>query len=359
MTIARSPREQLDGLLSHRVLVMDGDTEFALHGSGLSEAEYRGDRFGTHRQDLRTLNDVLNLTQPERVAAAHRSFLEAGADIIRTVTFNANAIALPEYGLAGHDYELNRVAARLARGEADAVSRGTPERPRFVAGTVGPTNRLLSMPVHTEDPGSRDVTFDQLVAAYTPQVTGLIDGGVDILSAWQVYDTLNLKALLFAVDRLCERKGIRLPGMVSAAVFDSGRMLSGQTLEAFWISISGFDLLSVGLGHGGDLAASRSLGERLSRVAHVYISLCPDAAENFPYRYGQPVCPPGHVAAGLRGLATDGFANIIGGSWYATPDHTRAAVEAVRGVVPRRRPARSRSTCLSGLEPLVFGQAGR
>ncbi|RMG40943.1 MAG: methionine synthase, partial [Planctomycetota bacterium] len=313
-----------------------------------------GERFADHPHELKGCNDLLVLTRPDVIRDIHRRFLDAGADILETNTFNATSISLSDYGLQDHVYELNVAAARLARELADEYTAANPDKPRYVAGSIAPTNRTASMSPDVNDPGYRAITFDQLVEAYTEQIRGLVDGGVDILMPETVFDTLNLKACLYAIDRFFEERGVRLPVMISVTITDSsGRTLSGQTLEAFWISISHFPMLSVGVNCALGPREMRPFVEELSRIAPVYVSCHPNAG--LPNEFGGYDESPEDVAAALREFAENGWVNIVGGCCGTTPDHIRAIAEAVRDVPPRVRPEIPRRTRFSGLEPFEIG----
>ena len=241
MSAHMSTREMLEELLTERILFLDGAMGTMIQAQKLTEADFRGSRFRNHPKDLNGCNDLLVLTQPRVIEAIHRQYLEAGSDIIETNTFNATALGVVEYGLQEHVFEINKAAAEIARRAAEAMSRRTPDEPRFVAGSIGPTNKTLSLGVHVEDPARRDVTFDDMVAIYEEQIAGLVAGGVDLLLAETSFDTLVMKACLFAIDKFFAERGLRLPVMVSGTIFEGGRGLSAQSVEAFWVSVSHFD----------------------------------------------------------------------------------------------------------------------
>ena len=344
----------LRALLKNRILVLDGAMGTSIQGYGLSEADYRGERFEGHPSDLRGNNDLLSLTRPHVVREIHEAFLEAGADIIETNTFSATSIAQADYGLENEAYALNVASARIARQAADAFTKANPARPRFVAGAIGPTNRTLSISPDVADPGYRAVTFDELARAYTEQARGLIDGGADILLIETVFDTLNCKAALFALHELFGRTGKGLPVMISGTVVDlSGRTLSGQTPEAFWISVAHApNLLSVGLNCALGSAQMRPYIEELSSVASVPISLYPNAG--LPNEFGGYDESPEYMAAQFEEYARSGFVNIVGGCCGTTPEHIRLLAEIAAGHMPRSVPEVEPTLRLSGLEPLVF-----
>jgi 5-methyltetrahydrofolate--homocysteine methyltransferase len=319
----------------------------------LDEAAYRGAQFASHPHDLRGNHDLLNLTQPHVVKTIHEQYLSAGADIIETNTFNANAVSLADYGLQSSAYDINLASARIARlavGEAEAVD---PSRPRFVAGSIGPTNKTASISPDVHNPGYRSVSFDQLVAAYEVQVQGLVDGGVDVLLVETAFDTLNAKAALFAIDRFCEQRGRRVAVMVSMTIADaSGRTLSGQTPEAFWISVSHAPLLSIGINCALGPAQLRTHIEDLSGLVPVYVSCHPNAG--LPNTLGGYDQTPEEMSRILGEFAANGWLNIVGGCCGTTPDHIRAIAQAVRRFRPRIPAVPEPHTRLSGLEPLTI-----
>ena len=325
-----------------------------IQGHALAREHYHGDRFHDHHCEQTGNNDLLTLTQPQVVAGIHDAYLAAGADIVETNTFNATRIAMADYGMESHVRELNFAAARMARELADAHSRRTPGRPRFVAGVVGPTNRTASISPDVADPGARNVSFDELVAAYTESVDALMDGGADLLLVETVFDTLNCKAALFAIDELFERKGTRLPIWVSGTITDqSGRTLSGQTTEAFWNSIRHARPFAVGLNCALGAKDLRAYVGELSRLADTFVSIHPNAG--LPNAFGEYDEMPGYTASVLREFAEAGFLNIAGGCCGTTPEHIRAIGEALRDVPPRRPPVVEPRLRLSGLEPLDIG----
>ncbi len=349
---ARTPTASLlEDLLSRRILVLDGAMGTMIQAHQLGEQDFRGARFRSHPRDLRGCNDLLVLTQPRLVEDIHRQYLEAGADVIETNTFNANAYGLAEYGLGEHVREINRAAAEVARRAADAMTRRTPDRPRFVAGSIGPTNKVLSMGVHVDDPAHRDVTFDQMVDAFTEQVAGLVAGGVDLLLPETSFDTLVMKAALFAIDRFFAHNNVRLPVMVSGTIFEGGRTLSGQSVEAFWISVSHFDMLSVGLNCALGVDQMRPYIEELARVARPFVSCYPNAG--MPDGFGGFKGDRDHTARTLGEFARNGWLNLVGGCCGTTPEWIHAIARAVEGVPPRRRPELPAWARYSGTEPLV------
>jgi 5-methyltetrahydrofolate--homocysteine methyltransferase len=343
----------LTDLLSRRIVIIDGAMGTMIHREGLAEGDYRGERFRDHPADLKNLTDLLCLTQPQVIEKIHRQYLEAGADIIETNSFGATRIALADYKLEPYAYEINVAAARAARRAADAVMNGQPGRRCFVAGALGPTTRSASMSRDMNDPGARLVTFDELESAYYEQVRGLVDGGADILLAETAFDTLNLKAALFAIERYFEEHGRRLPVMASGTIVDlSGRTMTGQTVEAFWTSISHANLLSVGLNCSLGAKEMRPYMEELAHLAPVYVSCYPNAG--LPDGFGNFPETPEITSRLLREFAEAGFLNIVGGCCGTTPAHIRAIAEAVRDLPPRAPNRPEPLTRLSGLEALTI-----
>ncbi len=328
----------LTRLMSERILVMDGAMGTQIQQRKLSESQFRG-CFHDHGHDLKGDNDLLVLTQPELVRAIHDEYLAAGADIIETNTFSATAIAQADYGMEGHVREMNRAAARIAREAADAWTARTPDKPRFVAGAMGPTNRTASISPDVNDPGARNVTYDELVATYREAVEGLAEGGADMILVETIFDTLNAKAALFAIESYFEAAGQRLPLVVSGTITDaSGRTLSGQTPEAFWNAIRHVKPLAVGLNCALGAALMRPYIEEIARVADTFVSCYPNAGLPNPMSdTGYDETPP-QTAGLLLDFAKSGFVNIVGGCCGTTPDHIRAIADAVAKVPPRRVP---------------------
>jgi 5-methyltetrahydrofolate--homocysteine methyltransferase len=346
---------RLDRLLAERILILDGAMGTMIQRHKLDEAGFRGERFASHPHDLRGNSDVLVLTQPAIIKEIHRQYLQAGADIIETNSFNGNAVSQADYGLESHVYEINVAAARLARAAADEFTTRDPKRPRFVAGSMGPTNRTLSISPDVNNPAFRALTFDELKEAYAEQVRGLVDGGVDILLVETIFDTLNAKAALVAIAEERERAGWKLPVMISVTVTDrSGRTLSGQTIDAFYISITHAKPWAVGVNCALGARDMRPYLAELARMAGAtWVSAYPNAG--LPNAFGEYDEKPEETASLLRDFAESGFANILGGCCGTTPDHIAALVEAVKDVKPRV-PAGSEdpaSMRLSGLEPLI------
>ncbi|MEJ2635315.1 MAG: methionine synthase, partial [Calditrichia bacterium] len=338
--------------LKERILIMDGAMGTMIQRYRLTEQDFRGERFADHPVDVRGNNDLLSLTRPAVIDEIHRAYLEAGADLIETNTFNANGVSQTDYHMQELVYEMNLESARIARRAADEVTAKNPVKPRFVVGSIGPTNRTASLSPDVNRPGYRAVTFDDLVDAYSPQIRGLIDGGADLLMVETVFDTLNCKAALFAIDRICGEIGRKIPVMVSGTIVDaSGRTLSGQTLEAFWISVSHADLLSVGLNCAMGAAQMRPFMEELSRMAPVYTTVYPNAGlPNEFCEYDETA----EITAGfLAEYADSGFINIAGGCCGTTPPHIRKIAETLAGKKPRRIPEVEAYARFSGLEPLT------
>ena len=337
-----------------RLLFIDGAMGTMIQRHQLTEADYRGERFKDHPHDLRGNNDLLVLTRPDVIQGIHEQYLEAGADIIETDTFNSTAIAQADYGLDSLAYELNVAGARVARAAVDAWNARTPDHPRYVAGAIGPLNRTLSLSPDVNDPAFRAVTFDQCRDAYETQVEGLLDGGADLLLIETIFDTLNAKAAIFAVRRVFERRGVEIPVMISVTITDrSGRTLSGQTVEAFWISIAHARPFSVGLNCALGAEDMRPYLKDLSTIADCFVSCYPNAG--LPNAFGGYDETPHQMAGVLAGFAREGLLNIVGGCCGTTPDHIRAMVEACEGVAPRAVPTDlPRYSRFSGLEPLVI-----
>jgi len=334
--------------LQHRILVLDGAMGTMIQRHRLEEAHYRGERFRDWHRDVQGNNDLLVLTQPEIIRGIHRQYLEAGADIIETNTFNSTTIALHDYGMEALAYELNHAAAQLARAAADALA--TAERPRFVAGAIGPTNRTASISPDVNDPGFRNVSYAELVTAYLEQARGLLDGGADLLLIETIFDTLNAKAAIFACETLFAERGQRWPVILSGTITDaSGRTLSGQVTEAFWNAIRHAQPLAVGLNCALGGKDMRPYIAELARLADCFVSCYPNAG--LPNAFGEYDEKPEDTAAIVGEFARSGLVNIVGGCCGTTPDHIRAIARAVAGLVPRA-PATPKPACrLSGLEP--------
>ncbi|MCC7257003.1 MAG: homocysteine S-methyltransferase family protein, partial [Gammaproteobacteria bacterium] len=319
----------------------------------LTEADYRGTRFADSARDLKGNHDLLTLTRPDVIGAVHRAFLEAGADIVETNTFNSNAPSQGDYGLQALVGELNLAAARIARAVADEVGARTG-RPRFVAGVLGPTNRTASLSPDVDDPGFRNIGFDDLVATYREAAAGLIDGGADFILVETVFDTLNARAALYAVQALADDLGEPVPVMLSGTITDaSGRTLSGQTTEAFWNSVRHARPFMIGLNCALGAGELRPYVAELARVADARVSVHPNAG--LPNEFGQYDDTPGHMARILGEFASAGLLNMVGGCCGTTPAHITAICEAVAGVRPRAVPAIEPRLRLAGLEPFDIG----
>ena len=350
--------DTLERLLATRILVLDGAMGTMVQRRKLTEADFRGTRFGLHSHDLKGNNDVLVLTRPDLIAEIHAEYLDAGADIIETNTFSAQAVSQADYGLEAVSYELNLVAAQLARRVTDEWTAKTPDQPRFVAGSIGPTTKTLSISPDVNNPAFRAITFDEMKNAFKDQVRGLIDGGSHLLLVETQIDTLNAKAALVAVEEAFAETGKRLPLMVSATLTDlSGRTLSGQTLDAFYVSIAHCKPFSVGLNCALGARQMRPYLAELARTVPGHVSCYPNAG--LPNAFGQYDETPEETAALVKDFADSGFVNIIGGCCGTTPDHIRAIARAVAGVRPRVSGTGGpgsgiRLTTLSGLEPLVI-----
>jgi 5-methyltetrahydrofolate--homocysteine methyltransferase len=329
-------------LLTERILILDGAMGTMIQSRKLAEADYRGPQacgLHAHACDLKGDNDLLSITQPDVVRAIHDAFLAAGADIIETNTFNATRVAQADYRLEGRVREINLTAAKIARERADAWTRKTPDKPRFVAGALGPTNRTATISPDVNDPGFRNVSFDDLVMAYGEAASGLVEGDVDLLLVETVFDTLNAKAALFAIDALFETLGRRLPLIVSGTITDaSGRTLSGQTTEAFWNSVRHARPLAVGLNCALGAALMRPYIEEMARVADTFVSCYPNAGLPNPMSETGYDEAPETTARLLGDFARSGFVNIVGGCCGTTPEHIREIAAAVRDVPPRRLP---------------------
>ena len=338
--------EDFEQLLSERILVLDGAMGTMIQRYSPSEADYRGERFAKHPIDLKNAGDVLVLTQPKMISEIHHQYLAAGADIIETDSFNANIISMEEFGLAEFTHEINVAAARLARAACEEFTRSNPKKPRFVAGSIGPTKVLLSF--NADKPGYRPVTFDQMVTSYAVQIRGLIEGGVDLLLPETSFDTLNMKACLFAIEDVFAELGVRLPVMVSGTIFNGGRTLTGQSVEAFWTSVSHAPMVTIGLNCALGPSQMRQYVETLANLAPKYISCYPNAG--MPDGFGGFDSNPGEVAANLREFAQNGWVNIVGGCCGTNPDFIKAIAQAVDGVAPRQIPSITPISSYSGKE---------
>ena len=348
--------DELRALLDRRILVLDGAMGTMIQSHRLPEAAYRGERFRDWPSELRGNNDLLVLTQPELVGSIHRQYLAAGADIIETNTFNSNAPSMSDYGMESLVYELNLAAAQLARAAADEQTARTPGKPRFVAGVLGPTTKTASISPDVNDPGLRNITFDELVEAYAESLRGLCDGGVDLILVETIFDTLNAKAAIFAIGRHFDQVGARLPVIISGTITDqSGRTLTGQTTEAFWNSIRHAEPLAVGLNCALGAKLMRPYIEELAAVADTYISCYPNAGLPNPLAETGYDESPEYTASLLEEFGRAGFLNIVGGCCGTTPAHIKAIAGAVAALPPRRVPVVERKLRLAGLEPCNIG----
>ncbi len=342
---------EIERILERRVMVMDGSWGVMLQSLDLSESDFRGERFAEHGRDLRGCMDALVLSQPDLVRRIQREYLEAGADILTTNTFTATRFGLSEFGLESHVYEINAEAARLARAVADEYSERDPQKPRFAAGSIGPTNRTLSISPDVNDPAYRDVTFEEMAKAYSEAARGLLDGGAHVLLVETVFDTLNAKSALYAIESVFEETGRRVPVMVSFTAIDmSGRNLSGQTAEAFYASVTHVPLLSVGLNCSLGSEQMRPFLAGLADVSSHFVSCYPNAG--LPNEFGGYDESAQSMAANLREYAESGLVNIVGSCCGSRPEHTRAIAEAVAGLPPRQRPDARTNTLLSGIDAL-------
>jgi 5-methyltetrahydrofolate--homocysteine methyltransferase len=345
---------RLRELLAERILIKDGAMGTAIQREGLEEADYRGERFSDHPSDLKGNNDLLVLTKPELIVALHERFLEAGADILGTTTFNATTVSQADYDTQAYAREINVEAAKLARRAVEAWNSRTPDKPRFVAGAIGPTSKTLSLSPDVNDPAFRSIQWDELAGAYREQVEGLLEGGVDLLVVETIFDTLNAKAALVAIEDVFEERGERVPLIVSVAITDdSGRTLSGQTVDAFYHSIRHAAPLAVGLNCSLGAEKMRPYVEELSGIAGTHVSCYPNAG--LPNAMGEYDELPATTGELLREFGANGWLNIVGGCCGTTPEHIRAIAEAVAALPPRPVPEESRPlTRLTGLETLTL-----
>ncbi len=354
LTVPMSKTELLKQQLSQRILFLDGAMGTMIQSYKLEEKDYRGERFARWDTDLKGNNDLLSLTQPDIIKAIHSAYFEVGSDIVETNTFNSTRIAMADYKMEALAYEINVAAARVAKEAADEYTQKTPDKPRFVAGVLGPTNRTASMSPDVNDPGFRNVFFDDLVAAYTEATHGLIDGGVDIILIETVFDTLNAKAAIFAVENVFEQIGYKLPVMISGTITDaSGRTLSGQTVAAFWNSLKHVEPISFGFNCALGATELRQYIDELSNIADTHISAHPNAG--LPNEFGEYDETPEAMAKELADWAKCGYLNIIGGCCGTSPAHIKAIVEAVQNHPPRIVPEIPKQCRLSGLEPMSIG----
>ena len=335
--------------LQQRILILDGAMGTMIQTHKLDEAAYRGERFAHHNCDVKGNNDLLSLTQPEIILDIHRAYLEAGADIIETNTFNATSIAMADYAMEHLTPEINRESARLARIAANEFTAQTPDKPRFVAGVLGPTNRTASISPDVNNPGFRNVTFDELVNAYREAAIALIEGGVDIILIETIFDTLNAKAAVYSINALFEELGYQLPVMISGTITDaSGRTLSGQTTEAFWNAVRHAEPLSIGLNCALGASELRPYLEELSTLADTFVSAHPNAG--LPNAFGEYDQSAEEMAEIVSEFARSGLVNIIGGCCGTTPEHIRVIADRVATITTRALPDIPRACRLSGLE---------
>jgi len=341
--------------LKQRILILDGAMGTMIQRYKLTEADYRGERFKDSARDLKGNNDLLVITKPEVISTIHREYLEAGADIIETNTFGANATTLKAYGMAALNYELNVAGARVARAACDAYS--TPDRPRFVAGVLGPTDKTATISPDVNDPAARNISFDQLVEDYSDATRGLMDGGSDLILIETIFDTLNAKAAIFAVQAVFEERGTSLPIMISGTITDaSGRTLTGQVTEAFYNSLAHAKPISIGLNCALGAEELRQYVEELSRVANCYVSAHPNAGLPNPLAETGYDDTPENMSGHIKGWAESGFLNIIGGCCGTSPAFIKAIAETVRDTAPRKLPELEQRCRLSGLEPFNIGE---
>jgi 5-methyltetrahydrofolate--homocysteine methyltransferase len=351
---------RLEPLVARRILVLDGAMGTMIQRHRLQEADYRGiggpagDRFAEWPVDLKGNNDLLVITRPDVIAGIHREYLDAGADILETNTFNSTAIAMADYRMSHLAYELNVAGARLARSVADEFEAADPDRPRFVAGVLGPLNRTASISPDVNDPSFRGIVFDELVSAYSEAANGLLDGGADLLLVETIFDTLNAKGALFAIEAVFAERGERVPVMISGTITDqSGRTLTGQTAEAFWYSMMHARPFSIGFNCALGAKDLRRHVQDVARLAPCWVSAHPNAG--LPNEFGGYDESPDAMASVLREFAESGLVNIVGGCCGTTPDHIRAIADALRDVPPRAKPEIEPRLRLSGLEPVVIG----
>ncbi|CAN5892218.1 hypothetical protein BH11BAC4_BH11BAC4_05510 [soil metagenome] len=325
-------------ILKERILIIDGAMGTMIQRHKLEEADYRGERFKEWHTDVKGNNDLLSITQPQIITGIHKEYLEAGADIIETNTFSSTSIAQADYDMQALAYELNVASAKCARAAADEYSAKDPSKPRFVAGAIGPLNKTLSLSPDVNNPGFRAVSFDEVAAAYTEQIKGLVDGGVDILLVETIFDTLNAKAAIYAIKKYFrDNKIAELPIMISGTITDaSGRTLSGQTLEAFYISVMHANPLSIGLNCALGASEMRPHIEELSAIANCYTSAYPNAG--LPNAFGEYDEQPHETAHIIEEWAKEGFVNIVGGCCGTTPDHIKHIAQEVAKFKPRILP---------------------
>lgn len=344
--------DRLYDIAQQRILILDGAMGTMIQRHKLTEEDYRGEQFKHWHTDLKGNNDLLVLTQPDIIKGIHGQYLEAGADIIETNTFNATTISMADYDMQAQSRDINIAAARLAKEVAEEYTRKTPDKPRYVAGVLGPTNRTASISPDVNDPAKRNITFDELVEAYTESTLALIEGGADIILIETIFDTLNAKAAAFAVQGVFDTLGYTLPVMISGTITDaSGRTLSGQTAEAFYYSLRHIEPFSFGLNCalGPDLL--RQYVAEIAKVSECFVSAHPNAG--LPNEFGEYDMQGDEMAAHIKEWAQSGLVNIVGGCCGSTPDHIRAIALAVSDIPPRALPHLEVKMRLSGLEPFV------
>ena len=352
MSVREQRLAKLEIEANSRILLLDGAMGTMLQSYKFEEADFRGDRFADHGIDLRGNNDLLSLTQPQAIKEIHQAYFEAGADLAETNTFTANAISQSDYSLESHVEELNEQSARLARDAADEIEANEPNRTCYVVGVLGPTNRTASISPNVNDPGFRNTTFDALTETYLESTLALARGGADIIMIETIFDTLNAKAALMAVEQAFEEQGYRLPIMISGTITDrSGRTLSGQTAEAFWYSVQHVKPFSIGLNCALGASDMRPYIEELAGVANTRISAHPNAG--LPNEFGEYDETPETMGEFLEEFSQLGLVNIVGGCCGTTPDHIREFRRRLDSVAPRKIPNISPRLRLSGLEPFV------
>jgi 5-methyltetrahydrofolate--homocysteine methyltransferase len=345
-------KETLNSIAKQRILILDGAMGTMIQRYKLSEADYRGEQYKDWPVDLKGNNDLLSITQPDIIASIHAEYLAAGADIIETNTFNATTISMADYDMQSVSKQINFESARLARKVADEFTAKTPEKPRFVAGVLGPTSRTASISPDVNDPAKRNVTFDELVEAYVESTHALIEGGVDIILIETIFDTLNAKAAAFAVQQVFDELELSLPVMISGTITDgSGRTLSGQTAEAFYYSLRHIKPFSFGLNCalGPDLL--RQYVAEIAKVSESFVSAHPNAG--LPNEFGEYDMEGPEMAEHIGEWAESGLVNIVGGCCGSSPDHIKTIADAVENKTPRKLPEIERRMRLSGLEPFV------
>lgn len=343
--------EVLAACADKRILIMDGAMGTMIQREKLQEADYRGERFKDWHKDVKGNNDLLVLTKPSVIEKVHDAFLAAGADIIETDTFNATRVSMADYDMQDYAYEMNVEGAKLARRIADEWTAKTPDKPRFVAGAIGPMNQSLSVSPDVDNPGFRSVTFDQVMKSYKEQVEGLMDGGVDIILIETIFDTLNAKAAIFATQEVFEERGVTLPVFMSCTITDmSGRNLSGQTIEAFWHSVQHVKPFAVGLNCAFGAELLRPHAVTIAGIADTRVCVYPNAG--LPNEMGEYDETPEVTAGLLKGWADEGILNIVGGCCGTTPEHIAAIADAVADNKPRDIPTIDRVMRLSGIDPV-------